>query len=378
MSPIHSRRLENTSNGASKFWEVDVKGREAHVTYGRIGSAGKETVKTFATPAEAQAFAEKKIAEKLRGGYSADDAFDSSSAGPVVLGAAASAPTLGGVLQTRLNQAAIPPTVNLKEHYGAVAYQLPRLVDGFATLIKELKAYQPKGQNSPLASLYTLDPALIPALEAKQKTVLDFVQGPAKPLMATPLSGNLSRAQLQPIHDSLLALSKWTNDGIKLPAMMPNTWRLLELVQAPIRFAASDLPNLDALTAPRLTAKAFAKLSEPERFNILENAERNGYVKEDLGDDEAQVKALIGDAGVKKILSHILEAIEEETEQWPDEEDDIEISAPSIASLNVVKSGSEILGYEVETHVNWQPADIDRIGKHMIMPDGTLFGEDVR
>ena len=377
MSPTLSRRLENTTNGASKFWEIDVKGSDAHVTYGRIGSAGQETVKTFATPSEAQAFAEKKIAEKIRGGYSVDDKFDASAASPVVLGATASAPTPGGVMQTRLNQANIPPTVDLEKHYRSVAYQLPRLVNGFAELIKELEDYKPESGGR-LARLFTLDPAVIPALEAKQKSFMEFVNGPAKPLMASPLTGSLSRAQLQPIHDTILELSSWAKEGVKLPTLMNDVWRLEGLVKDPIRFALSGLPDLVALTAPRLTAKAFAKLSENDRFNLLANAENIGYAKEDVGDSEAQVKALIGDAGLKTIKAYILDVVEQETEQWPDGEGAVKVSDPSIAALYVIKSGNEILGYQVETHVNWQPADIDRIGVHMVMPDGQLFGEDFR
>ncbi len=77
-------------------------------------------------------------------------------------------------------------------------------------------------------------------------------------------------------------------------------------------------------------------------------------------------------------MAHVLEEAESDAEQWPDEEDDVEIGDPSLLDLYVVKSGNEILGYQVETHINWEPADQDIIGVHMVMPDGTLFGEDRR
>lgn len=52
-----------------KFYEVTVDGQELTIRYGRIGTDGQTTQKTFADPAKAQAEADKKIREKRKKGY---------------------------------------------------------------------------------------------------------------------------------------------------------------------------------------------------------------------------------------------------------------------------------------------------------------------
>jgi len=54
---------------SSKFWEIDVKGKEVTVRYGRIGTDGQATTKEFSSPAAAAAHAEKVVAEKVKKGY---------------------------------------------------------------------------------------------------------------------------------------------------------------------------------------------------------------------------------------------------------------------------------------------------------------------
>lgn len=55
---------------SSKFWQISIDGASFTVTYGRIGSAGTSKTTTCASPAAAQAEANKLIAEKTRKGYS--------------------------------------------------------------------------------------------------------------------------------------------------------------------------------------------------------------------------------------------------------------------------------------------------------------------
>ena len=378
-----NRRLENTSNGASKFWAVEVRGNEAHVSYGKIGTPGRDSVKAFDTPAEAKAFAKKMVSEKVRGGYGDLSTFSGTpppGATPTALGAAASAPTPGGVMQVRLSNATPKPqTIDLKTHYRTVSYQLVRAVDAFAKIITEVKAYAPEKNLSRLATrMSALDPSVLPDLEAKQKDFLALIDGPARLLMADPVTGHLTREELEPIHVAIKDLAAWAAKGVNLPLFMKNSNDLNSQLQMPLKLARSGLPDLDALTAPRMTAQGFAKLSEDDRVSLIENAENHGYKKEDLGDDSAKVHALIGDAGIDAVFAHVQELAESEQEQSSDHEDDLEIGAPSLAALYVVKSGNEILGYQLETHINCQPSDIDIIGVHMVMPDGTLFGESHR
>ena len=53
----------------SKFWEIECKGAVVHVLYGRLGTKGRVSEKTTASPAAARKHAEKLIATKLKKGY---------------------------------------------------------------------------------------------------------------------------------------------------------------------------------------------------------------------------------------------------------------------------------------------------------------------
>jgi uncharacterized protein YwqG/predicted DNA-binding WGR domain protein len=61
--------LELSEGSSHKFYEVTVNGVEVTIRYGRIGTPGQPSSKTYATPEQAQADATKKINEKQRKGY---------------------------------------------------------------------------------------------------------------------------------------------------------------------------------------------------------------------------------------------------------------------------------------------------------------------
>src|SRR6185436_13550369 len=63
------RAFQCTEDGASKSWMITVLGAMHMVEFGKIGKGGQVKSKTFATEAEAQADAEKLIAEKVKKGY---------------------------------------------------------------------------------------------------------------------------------------------------------------------------------------------------------------------------------------------------------------------------------------------------------------------
>ena len=63
------RYFEFKDKESSKFWEITVAGKKVTIHYGKIGTAGKNTVKELATPAEANTHAEKVIGEKMKKGY---------------------------------------------------------------------------------------------------------------------------------------------------------------------------------------------------------------------------------------------------------------------------------------------------------------------
>jgi DNA ligase-1 len=63
------RHFEFVEGKSSKFWEVWVEGSNMYTQYGRIGSSGQTTVKSYSDEAAAKKAAEKLIAEKTGKGY---------------------------------------------------------------------------------------------------------------------------------------------------------------------------------------------------------------------------------------------------------------------------------------------------------------------
>ena len=63
------RRFEFVGGTSSKFWEVRVQGADVDTCYGRIGSTGQTSSKSFETAAQAAAHGEKLVQEKTRKGY---------------------------------------------------------------------------------------------------------------------------------------------------------------------------------------------------------------------------------------------------------------------------------------------------------------------
>lgn len=59
----------NESGTSAKFWEITLDGKSVSIRYGKIGSNGQISAKDFASESEAQAYADKKIAEKTKDGY---------------------------------------------------------------------------------------------------------------------------------------------------------------------------------------------------------------------------------------------------------------------------------------------------------------------
>jgi predicted DNA-binding WGR domain protein len=65
-----TNRIFHCSEGtAHKFWSVAVDGCTQTVAWGRIGTAGQEQTKTFATAEEAAAETAKLVASKIKKGY---------------------------------------------------------------------------------------------------------------------------------------------------------------------------------------------------------------------------------------------------------------------------------------------------------------------
>lgn len=63
------RRFEFNDGKSNKFWQIDREGDSFTVSYGRIGTAGQSSTKTYRSEAEAASEAEKLIASKTKKGY---------------------------------------------------------------------------------------------------------------------------------------------------------------------------------------------------------------------------------------------------------------------------------------------------------------------
>ena len=63
------RRFIYQDAKSDKFWDIDFEGTTQTVVYGKTGTAGRETVKEFATAEECTKESEKLIAQKLKKGY---------------------------------------------------------------------------------------------------------------------------------------------------------------------------------------------------------------------------------------------------------------------------------------------------------------------
>ncbi len=73
VSSVQTRRFELTEGASSKFWEIEVRGAEHTVRFGRIGTQGQSRTKAFASAEAASRDAEQLIEEKTRKGYVAAD-----------------------------------------------------------------------------------------------------------------------------------------------------------------------------------------------------------------------------------------------------------------------------------------------------------------
>jgi uncharacterized protein (TIGR02996 family) len=62
-------RYEFSEGSSNKFWEIELEGKSFTTTWGRIGSAGQSTTKTFKSEAQAKEEHDKLTAEKVAKGY---------------------------------------------------------------------------------------------------------------------------------------------------------------------------------------------------------------------------------------------------------------------------------------------------------------------
>src|SRR5260221_14070789 len=62
-------RYEFSEGTSNKFWEINLSGKSFTTTYGKIGTSGQTTIKTWKTEAEAKKEYDKIVAEKAKKEY---------------------------------------------------------------------------------------------------------------------------------------------------------------------------------------------------------------------------------------------------------------------------------------------------------------------
>ena len=61
---------DRTKSGeTAKFWEITIDGTYVSVRFGKLGTSGQTSEKELENEVEAEAYANKKIAEKTNSGY---------------------------------------------------------------------------------------------------------------------------------------------------------------------------------------------------------------------------------------------------------------------------------------------------------------------
>lgn len=95
------RRFEFTEGSSSKFWEISLEGKAFTVRYGKIGTDGQSSSKSFPDADKARIEHDKLIAEKTKKGYGEVSSGGKSAAPAAATAAAKKAPTASaGVSKT--------------------------------------------------------------------------------------------------------------------------------------------------------------------------------------------------------------------------------------------------------------------------------------
>lgn len=102
------RLLTYVGGGSAKFWEVRQNGAELNIRYGRLGTTGQAQTKAFDSDAAAATAADKLVAEKLRKGYTEDEAATSPPPAPASSGAAATPVTAPAAAAAPMTAAPMP------------------------------------------------------------------------------------------------------------------------------------------------------------------------------------------------------------------------------------------------------------------------------
>lgn len=162
------RRFELVEGKSAKFWQADVSGTTFVVEYGRLGTTGQRKEKDFGNEAAARRELEKKIAEKLREGYSEVRTDGGATAPKGAKGAQAASAKLD--LPPRIATSGEPPPE------GAVTASVSALAALAASVGRRsfVTAHAHRRARRALRALGGADPSAHPALAKELDGVLDL------------------------------------------------------------------------------------------------------------------------------------------------------------------------------------------------------------
>jgi predicted DNA-binding WGR domain protein len=173
------RRFEFVEGTSAKFWSADVEGNNFIIVFGRLGTPGQRKEKAFPTEDAAKRELEKKIAEKLREGYSEVSAAGAAAAPPAgAKGAAAASAKLALPPRRRGKEATTTtPTKTSSESVKAAAQALTALAEA---RVKRSWALSRRARiaRRALAAVAGIDPTKDAALKSAWDTVMARVVAP--------------------------------------------------------------------------------------------------------------------------------------------------------------------------------------------------------
>lgn len=367
-------RLENTTGGASKFWEAEVTGNQTTIRFGKLGTAGQTQVKTYASAAEAQAAIAKVAAKKLADGYVADGFVAAAR------GAGAATPTSGvtsGGAAPRTHavvglMAAAKLPLSERQTF---AFYLNRILDTFSAFQKAVAAHENPEPGVRFAFAREIKPEVKADIAARHAAVVSSLHGPFGHSRVPTEANAPSEAELGALKSWLEELLAWQGQlqigAFALGFDSPQA----SLAQA-TQSALQALPKLPDAALTQRTASQFAKLSESEAFEVFAAPDKFGYEVESLDGAPAAkfTRKLIGAERTHALLEQVKAAAEEDVASY----DRGRAGKPTISSVEVLRAGAEVVGYKVTAHCNARPSDNDLLVDWMLDAKGRLLAEDTR
>jgi predicted DNA-binding WGR domain protein len=364
-------RLESTTGGASKFWEAEVIGNQTTLRFGKIGTAGQTQVKTYGSAAEAQAAVAKATQKKLADGYSAD-AFTSAAGGATATSGVTSAAT--GPKPHAVAGLMVAAKLPLGERQ-TFAFYLNRILDTFGAFEAAVDAHQNPEPGTRFAFSREIKPEVKAEIAARHASVVSSLHGPYEGSRAPTEANAPSEAALAELGAWLQDLLAWQGQ-LQIGAFALGFDSPQDSLAQATKSAIQALPRLPAAGLTQRSAAQFAKLSESETLAVFAAPDTYGYQVDRLDDGPAAklVKKLIGPERTQALLDQVKAAAELDVGSDADGKP----GKPTISSVDVLRSGGEVVGYKVTAHCNAQPSDNDLLVDWMLDAKGRLLAEDTR